>query len=47
MDMVGVMAAYSDPLCVCVCVFVCVYTVYEGAHKQWTAHTHHGQNMLT
>ena len=34
MDMVGVMAAYSDPLCVCVCVFVCVYTVYEGAHKQ-------------
>jgi len=24
MDKVGVMAAYSDPLCVCVCVCVCV-----------------------
>jgi len=23
MDVVGVMAAYSDPLCVCVCVCVC------------------------
>jgi len=41
MDKVGVMAAYSDPLCVCVCVCLsvcvcvcvcaCVYfTVYEG-----------------
>jgi len=24
MDKVGVMAAYSEPLCVCVCVCVCV-----------------------
>jgi len=24
MDKIGVMAAYSDPLCVCVCVCVCV-----------------------
>jgi len=26
MDKVGVMAAYSDPLCVCVCVFHCIYS---------------------
>ena len=39
MDIVGVMAAYSDPLCVCVCVCVCV--VHSELHTRTTGH-----NML-
>jgi len=44
MDKVGVMVAYSDPLCVCV--IHCI-----GRHIQCTTHTHThthttGQNML-
>jgi len=44
MDMVGVMAAYSDLLCVCVVHCVPSYTVnYTHTHT----HTHTtGQNML-
>ena len=46
MDKVGVMAAYSDPLCVCVCVCSSLY-MYEYLHTQWTTHTRtKGQNML-
>ena len=32
MDKVGVMAAYSDPLCVCVCVCVCSSLYMEALH---------------
>jgi len=32
MDKVGVMAAYSDPLCVCVCVCVCVVRCIKTTH---------------
>jgi len=36
MGQVGVMAAYSDPLCVCV--FHCIWRHY--LHVQWTTHAH-------
>jgi len=43
MDKVGVMAAYSDPLCVCVCVVHCIWRAfrYSELHTRTT-----GQNML-
>jgi len=37
MDTVGVMAAYCDPLCVCV--LHCI----ECLHIEWTTHTHKSQ----
>jgi len=42
MDKVGVMAVYSDPLCMCVCV-----SLFLKAHKNSELHTRTmGQNML-
>jgi len=39
MDKFGVMAAYSDPLCVCVVHCISLYT-------QWTKHTHNGSEYV-
>jgi len=51
MDKVGVMAAYSDPLCKCVCVCVCVcvcsslyvkalpYRMLHRSRGMWQIHT--------
>ena len=39
MDVVGVMAAYCDGVCVCVCVVHCIWRHSE-------LHTHSGHNML-
>ena len=44
MDKVGVMAAYSDPLCVCVCVCSSLYKkafIYSELHTRKT-----GRNVL-
>ena len=41
MDKVGVMAAYSDPLCVCVVQYIRRHFIYSALHTRTT-----GQNML-
>jgi len=41
MDKVGVIAAYSDPLCVCVVHCICRHFKYSEPHTRTT-----GQNML-
>ena len=52
MDKVGVMAAYCDPLCVCVRVCSSLYTkafIYSELHTRTHTHTHTrttGHNML-
>ena len=43
MDKVGVMAAYSDPLCVCVCVCVCV--VHCVTVPSYTVNYTHAQRV--
>ena len=46
MDKVGVMAAYSDPLCVCACA---LFSVYEGSSFIYTelhTHTHNGVSPM-
>jgi len=42
MDKFGVMAAYSDPLCVRACVCVCVCVVHCITHIQRITRTHKG-----
>ena len=43
MDVTGVMAAYSGPLCVCECVDYCAFP-YSELHTH--THTHSGHSML-
>ena len=48
MEWVGVMAAYCDPLCVCVCVVHCIGR-YSFIHSELHTHTRthtSGYNML-
>jgi len=40
MDVVGVMAAYCNPLSVCACVCVCVFHSLDSTHTHTHTQTH-------
>jgi len=50
MDKVGVMAAYSDPLCLCVCVVHCIWSAFvysePHTHTHWVTTCCHNTDLV-